>query len=333
MCIIVVKPKNKEIQDKKILERCFAINRDGAGYMYVNKEKKVVIKKGFMTFEDFYKSVMKDYEENNLEKQNLIMHFRIGTSGKNKLGCTHPFPITDNMNDLELTSCKTNIGICHNGIIQGFNSYANQYSDTELYIATVITPIIRLNLQAYKFKDVQELILKTTNSKWAILDKNDKYYLIGQFIEDNGYFYSNESFRPPVYTQYGRNYSNLHNYNEDDLMSQSAWYEKAYSKQKEQDRKLLISTSVITKEKDDIDTNTYKELYVGNVVCADATDPFYKKTLTFLEVKDDKTYYFDKEYRIYRRYKNNDKYILRQIGKHGVIYTNETLVQRRGFDE
>jgi len=336
MCIIVVKPKNKQIQDKKILKRCFTINRDGAGYMYVNKEKKVVIKKGFMKFEDFYKSVMKDYKENNLEKQNLIMHFRIGTSGKNKLGCTHPFPITDNMNDLELTSCKTNIGICHNGIVQTFNSYANQYSDTELYIATVITPIIRLNLQAYKFKDVQALISKTTNSKWAVLDKNDEYYLIGQFVEDDGYFYSNESFRPPVYIQstynyHGKGYSGLYDYNEDDLMSQSAWYEKAYGKQKEQDRKLLTSTSVATKEKDDIDTKIYKELYVGNVVCADATDAFYKKALTFLEVKDDKTYYFDKEYRIYRRYKNNDKYILKQIGKDAVIYTNETLVQRRGF--
>ncbi len=324
MCIIAVKPKNKKIQDKKILERCFTINRDGAGYMYVNKEKKVVIKKGFMTFNAFYKALMKDYKDNNLEKQNLIMHFRIGTSGKNKLGCTHPFPITDNMNDLELTECKTNIGICHNGIVQGFNSYTNQYSDTQLYIATVITPIIRLNLQAYKFRDIQELILKTTNSKWAILNKFDEYYLIGDFIEDDGYFYSNESFRPRVYTQ--SIYSGLFNYNEDDeddLMSQSAWYERIYSKQKEQDKK----------EKDDIDTNVYKELYAGNVVCADATDPFYKKALTFLEVKDDKTYYFDNEYRIYRRYKSNNKDILRQIGKDAVIYTNETLVKRRDFNE
>ena len=99
MCIIVIKPKDKEIQDKSTLERCFTINRDGAGYMYVDKEKNVMIKKGFMKFDDFYKSMIKDYKENNLKNQNLIMHFRIGTSGRNKLGCTHPFPITDKMDE------------------------------------------------------------------------------------------------------------------------------------------------------------------------------------------------------------------------------------------
>ena len=37
MCIIVVKPKHKELQNKNILERCFTSNKDGAGYMFVDK--------------------------------------------------------------------------------------------------------------------------------------------------------------------------------------------------------------------------------------------------------------------------------------------------------
>jgi predicted glutamine amidotransferase len=341
MCVIAIKPKNKPIQDKKILERCFTINRDGAGYMYVNSDNRVVIKKGFMKFEDFYKSVMKDYEQHNLEKQNLIMHFRIGTSGKNKLGCTHPFPITDKMDELELTACKTNIGICHNGIVTGFNGYANQYSDTELYIATVITPIIRLNLQAYKFKDVQALILKTTNSKWAVLDKNDEFYTIGAFVEDNGYYYSNESFRPPMYTVPYRSYFDDFD-DEDDLGQQSAWYHRAYGKQNQIDRRISLpspqtatkstyNSLIATKEKPD--EKLYKELKKGNVVCAEATDAYYKKQLTFLEVKQDDEYYFDKDYKIYRRFKGKDKDNLHQIGIKATIYTNESLVQRRGFNE
>lgn len=311
MCIIVVKPKDKEIQDKKTLERCFTINRDGAGYMYVDEEKKVVIKKGFMKFDDFYKSMIKDYKENNLKNQTLIMHFRIGTSGRNKLGCTHPFPITDKMDDLELTRCKTNIGICHNGIVSGFNSYANQYSDTELYIATVITPLIRLNLQSYKFKDVQALILKTTNSKWAVLDRNDNYYLIGNFIEDDGYYYSNETYKP-----YLALLAHDDDDDEDDLDKQSSWYYKAYSKQE-------ASTN-------SPDVKTYKTLYMGNVVSAKATNKFYAKQLSWFEVDVANEYYFDDKYNIYCK---NTKNVLTKIGEKALIYTNESLVQRRGFHD
>ena len=330
MCIIAIKPKNKDIQEKKILERCFTMNKDGAGYMYVNNDKQVIIKKGFMRFEDFYKTMMKDYKENKLKDKTLIMHFRIGTSGKNKLGCTHPFPITDKFDELELTRHSTNIGICHNGIVQGFNSYANQYSDTELYIATVITPLIRLNLQSYKFNDVQALILKTTNSKWVILDKNDEYYTIGQFIEDNGYYYSNETYKPFQYT-YSRYKEDD---DEDDLTVQSNWYHKAYGKQQAYDKKTYLpATSTATMTKPTIDDKIYKELKTGNVACATAIDNFYKKALTWLEIENNEEYYFDKDYNIYRRFKNDVKQPLKQIGKEAFIYTNESLVQRRGFNE
>jgi predicted glutamine amidotransferase len=315
MCIIVVKPRNKEIQDKKTLERCFTINRDGAGYMYVDEEKKVVIKKGFMKFDDFHKSVMKDYKENNLKNQNLIMHFRIGTSGRNKLGCTHPFPITDKMDDLELTKCKTNIGICHNGIVSGFNSYANQYSDTELYIATVITPLIRLNLQSYKFKDVQELILKTTNSKWAVLDRNDNYYLIGNFIEDNGYYYSNETYKP-----YLSLLAHDDDDDEDDLEKQSAWYHKAYEKQENYKNSM----------KQLPDVKTYKVLQIGNVVSASSSTARYAKQLKWYEVDVENEYYFDKDYNVYRKFKDGPNTFIK-VGEKALIYTNESLVQRRGF--
>lgn len=328
MCIIAIKPKNKDIQEKKILERCFINNQDGAGYMFVDDNNKVVIKKGFMKFEEFYKTIMKDYKENKLKDKTLVMHFRIGTSGKNKIGCTHPFPITDKFDELELTRHATNIGICHNGIVQGFNSYANQYSDTELYIATVITPLIRLNLQSYKFNDVQQLILTTTNSKWAILDKNDEYYTIGQFIEDNGYYYSNETFKPRQYA-----YLKYEEDDEDDLIVQSSWYHRAYKKQQTHDKKTYLPATPDVAKETPIDDKIYNKLKIGNVACATATDVFYKKTLTWLEIKNNDEYYFDKDYNIYRRFKGDVKQPLRQIGKEAVIYTNEMLMQRRGFNE
>ena len=93
MCIIAIKPKNKDLQDKETLKTCFTRNPDGSGYMFVH-DNVVEIKKGYMTFDEFYKDLINDYNKYNLKNQNLVMHFRIGTSGQSKLGCTHPFAIT-----------------------------------------------------------------------------------------------------------------------------------------------------------------------------------------------------------------------------------------------
>ena len=71
MCIIVIKPKNKKIPDKILLNRCFKNNQDGIGYMYVNN-KEVVIRKGFMSFDDFYNNLLSDYKKNNLNKKDNV---------------------------------------------------------------------------------------------------------------------------------------------------------------------------------------------------------------------------------------------------------------------
>lgn len=338
MCIIVIKPKNKDIQKKEILQRCFNNNKDGAGYMFVNSERKVIIKKGFMKFDDFYKSVMKDYKENILKDKTLVMHFRIGTSGQNKLGCTHPFPITDKFDELETLRLKTNIGICHNGIIPNFNAYSNKRSDTELYISTVLTPLIRLNLQSYKFNDIQKLILETTNSKWAILDKFDEYYTIGRFYEDDGYLYSNETYKQIQYT-FTTKYSDIED-DDDDLNAQSAWYKKAYEKQKQYDvfskspnssvKNAMLPVKV--QQRHIVDVSKYKELKIGNVVCATSVDNFYKNILSYFEIETNEEYYFDKDYNIYRLFRGANS-VLKQIGRNAFIYTDAMLTKRRDFHD
>lgn len=330
MCVIAIKPKGLQLQEKEILQRCFTANRDGAGYMYVDSNHQVVIKKGFMEFESFYKALTKDYKENKLDNQNLVMHFRIGTSGKNKVGCTHPFPITNNMKQLELTRFKTNIGICHNGIISQFNSYTAEFSDTELYISTVLTPIIKLNLQAYKFKDVQNLILKTTTSKWTILDKNDECYTIGAFIKDNGYLYSNETFKPVryVYTHTPVNYSKTYSqYNDDEeetLDAASNWYDNMFKTQKQLENK---SSKII------VDEEEYQALEIDNVICATATIQHYTKMMEYFEVPANNQYYFDKDYNIYLKYKGKNGDVISKIAKEAVIYEDETIGRRVSWGE
>ena len=69
---------------------------------------------------------------------------------------------------------------------------------------------------------------------------------------------------------------------------------------------------------------------MGNVVSAKATNKFYAKQLSWFEVDVANEYYFDDKYNIY--YKNT-KNVLTKIGEKALIYTNESLVQRRGFHD
>lgn len=314
MCIIAIKPKNKEIQKKEILKNCFTRNSDGAGYMFV-KDNEVVIKKGFMTFDEFYTSVMKDYTDNHLKNSNLVMHFRIGTSGESKLGCTHPFPLTDNYTDLEKLRTKANIGVCHNGIVSGMNSRLNKYSDTEIYIKNVLAPIVKLKINAYLFKDIQNLILLTTNSKWCILDKFDNMVTIGEFVENDGYYYSNDTYKPYIPPKY--DYSDYY----------SSGYYDWFKLKSHKDAKTTLSTSSATSVKPS-KTTPIKQ-HNSDMI---SVRPIEKGS-HFIETRDNKTtfttnvdtngvYYYDKTYNVYKY--TDGKYV--EVVKHGLIYTKDNAL-------
>lgn len=187
MCIIAIKPKNVKMFNKKTIETMFINNPDGAGFMYYDsKLKKVIIKKGFMTL----KELTSELDKHDFTKTNLILHFRIGTSGKNdKLNC-HPYPIYQ-VNGLNV---KTDLGMAHNGILYNYIPYKGcSINDTQLFIHEVLR---KLDKEFLNDKDktflIQEII---GTNKLAFLDKNNKVSLIGDFIEDNGYIYSNNSYK------------------------------------------------------------------------------------------------------------------------------------------
>ena len=316
MCIIAIKPKNKDLQDKETLKTCFTRNPDGSGYMFVH-DNVVEIKKGYMTFDEFYKDLINDYNKYNLKNQNLVMHFRIGTSGQSKVGCTHPFAITNDYDILNTTHLQSNIGICHNGIISNYNDRHGKYSDTQIYIAKVLTPLIKLNINSYKFKDIQEIIKDTTNSKWAILDKFDDVYTIGDFVEDNGYLYSNSTYKKFEYKYYTYKWDK---YDEDeDLEEQSAWWQKHYAKQLAHTTKNNTSSKTTSTTKPNI--ITYRVLKNGNVIMCDK--------IPYLVIGENDNYYFDKECNIYKLI---DRKFTR-VGNNAYIYTDETFANRRDFTD
>lgn len=188
MCIIAIKPENKKMFSNQVIKTMFTNNPDGAGFMYYDKRThKVVIKKGFMT----YLSLIKELNKHDLTKTNVILHFRIGTSGRNdKMNC-HPYPVYEQNSEY----CRTDIAVAHNGVLHNYIPYRNStINDTQLFILEVLR-----NLDKNFLKDddkkflIEELI---GANKLAFLDKDNKITLIGKgFIEDNGYIYSNNSYK------------------------------------------------------------------------------------------------------------------------------------------
>ena len=194
MCVIVAKKMGIELPSKKILENCFDVNPDGAGLMYVNENKKIVIEKGFMTFEAFYQKLMELDKRYDLKKKALVMHFRITTQGGTSPGNCHPFPITDDEKKLKATYLECNdVAFAHNGIISLYSMRDDKgLSDTMLLSKELLYPLFNYDKKFYKQKHNQELIEEIIGTdKIAFLDNKENITLIGEFKEDEGVLYSN----------------------------------------------------------------------------------------------------------------------------------------------
>ena len=192
MCIAIVKPIGAEIPSKKILRDCWDNNPDGAGLMY-NDGQGVVIHKGFTKFKGFYKYLQKLNEQVDLTDKDLVLHFRIATSGGVNRECTHPFPVTNDIAEMKKLDNVCKYGFAHNGIIQGYGS--KDFSDTMEYISTVISKI--------KGIEESEALLNALAcehaSRFVVLTKDD-FELGGDWIKDGDCYFSNGSYKPYYYT-------------------------------------------------------------------------------------------------------------------------------------
>lgn len=205
MCIIVAKEKGVKLPSKSVLKTCFDNNEDGAGIMYV-QDGKVVIDKGYMNFNDFYKRIQKLKKRLNsdLTDKAIVFHFRIGTSGENDKKTTHPFPISKNSEDLRKTYFKTDLGVAHNGIISNY-VYGKDLSDTQNFVIDFISVFKELDKKFFLNESVMKLIEKEANSKLCFLDNKENIYYIGEFKEEDGVKYSNNSYKENIYACYSVN--------------------------------------------------------------------------------------------------------------------------------
>lgn len=211
MCIIAVKPMGVEMFPESTIREMFSRNPDGAGMMYSDGEK-VLCKKGFMDVESFLKFL----SEGGYTNTNVVLHFRIGTSGhKDALNC-HPYPVFEE----NAAEFETQLAVAHNGILQRYNPpIGSDYNDTQNFIRKILQKLPKnfVDDESYKLL-IEEIIGSGYTNKLCFLSK-DKYYLWGQgWIQDGDYWYSNTSYKPyekPVYsmpsfrTSYGNIFSDL----------------------------------------------------------------------------------------------------------------------------
>lgn len=119
MCIIAYKPAGKAIT-KKTFRTCFENNPDGAGFM-LPCEEKVLIRKGYFTFDAFWGAWEKTLKVHG-DGLPVVFHFRIATAGLvDKTNC-HPHRI------------KQDLAFVHNGILSCVEvPKKSRKSDTILY--------------------------------------------------------------------------------------------------------------------------------------------------------------------------------------------------------
>lgn len=209
MCIIAVKEKGYKLNEEYV-KNCFLHNSDGAGFMFVDNNK-VHIEKGFFDVDKYIERLEELWDNKHLEEKNLVMHFRISTSGGISKETCHPFPITNKLKKLRKTEINCGSGIVHNGII-GKYAWEEKMSDTQRFILDDVFSLWRLNN-----KDVLAKEMKG-NGKFCILKSNGEIELYGDFIEkEEGWIFSNESYEPRSWDKYyyNKSFSNPYSYDDE----------------------------------------------------------------------------------------------------------------------
>lgn len=190
MCIAVFKPMGERFPTKTEFKTMFKNNPDGAGFMFADGDK-VIIKKGFMSFGQFWQA-FKPYKDMN--DRAFAFHFRIATHGGVSRSMCQPFPYTDNTRELKRLETRAPLGIAHNGMIP-ITDDARKISDTALFIQKYLTRIVRT---PHNIKQVDlDIVEACIDSKMILLQASGNAYLIGKFIHDDGVYFSNASYLCP----------------------------------------------------------------------------------------------------------------------------------------
>lgn len=201
MCVIIVKERGQKLISKENLKKCFEHNPDGAGIAWTigtqENPQPISIEKGFMKFDDLWNYLIKlgfKYKDPDLINLSMILHCRIATHGLTNKNNTHPFPLSEDEEDLCAISLrKQSKAIAHNGIVSSVSVFkTGKLSDTMEFIKTQLYPISEMNKDWNKFPKVLKAIEEIIGSKLAILNTDGTIDKVGAFTQhEDMLWYSN----------------------------------------------------------------------------------------------------------------------------------------------
>lgn len=180
MCIIISKPKGKEIP-RKHLENSRDNNKDGVGIMYA-VDKKVVIEKW----------LDKDYSKflerlKALKDLNVVVHYRAASVGDVSLDNIHPFWVFEDK-----------LAMCHNGTILNCKELIREKESDTVAFARLLRDFPDDFLQ----REGLLLMMKSyigTSSRIAFMDTNGTVAIMNSRLgeEVDGIWYSNKYYTAP----------------------------------------------------------------------------------------------------------------------------------------
>jgi len=185
MCIAILNTKKAGRLPKKQIQNSWDNNDMGAGLLW-NKGNKLSVFKSY-DYDDY----LEKYNELRDDKSigNIVLHFRIATSGYNGEHNLHPFLTNDNL------------GFVHNGVIKGLGnkSFSDTYEFNDM-LKKFSHNFLNCDMTKYF---ISEYI---GYSKLVFLDNKDKYTIINEELGkwSSGNWYSNDSYKEyKPYVYYG----------------------------------------------------------------------------------------------------------------------------------
>jgi predicted glutamine amidotransferase len=176
MCIAILNTKKSGRLPKSHIKNSWENNDMGAGLLW-NENNKLNV---FKTYE--YDEYISKYNElrDNANIGNIVLHFRIATSGYKGEHNLHPFLVNDKL------------GFVHNGVIRGLGN--KQFSDTYEF-----NDMLKKFSHNFLACDMTKYFISEYigHSKLVFLDADDKYTIINEELGKwtDGNWYSNDSYK------------------------------------------------------------------------------------------------------------------------------------------
>lgn len=192
MCIAILNTPNVTFS-KDLIRNCWNNNNDGAGMIYTDTTNKVLhTHKEVQSFEAFYNKYID--VRRRFPKSNVVLHFRISTSGGVNETNTHPFII------------NKSLAFVHNGIITDLNGIDAKRSDTNLFNENVLKHL------GHNFLSNQGILLMIKkfigSSKLLFLDADNNYTIVNEQMgkrddKYQGCWFSNSTYERVNYVDRG----------------------------------------------------------------------------------------------------------------------------------